>query len=152
MKILGIDPGLGRVGFAVIEKVAGEFRALDFGVITTPQGLSTADRLAVLAEDLAELLSQHDVQLAGVEKLFFAKNQTTAMAVSEARGVILLALSQAGLQIVELSPPEVKQAVCGYGKADKCQVTEQVQQIFKLEKKPTPDDAADALAVAFAVA
>ncbi len=150
MKIIGIDPGTATTGFAVIQKTQGELTALDYGVITTPAGLDLATRLTMIADDLDELLTQHKPELAVVEQIFFAKNQTTAFAVAQARGVVLLLLARHGVQIQELSPPEVKQAVTGYGKADKKQVQQMVKEIYQLDKIPQPDDAADALALAYA--
>jgi crossover junction endodeoxyribonuclease RuvC len=150
MKIIGIDPGTATTGFAVIEKLRGKITALDYGVITTPARMSPETRLQIIADDLAELLAQHKPKLAVVERLFFAKNQTTAIPVAEARGVVLLTLARHGIQISELTPPEVKLAVTGYGNAKKPQVQKMVQEIFQLAKIPKPDDAADALALAYA--
>ncbi len=150
MKVIGIDPGTATTGFAIVEQVAGQMTALDYGAISTPAGLDLATRLTMIADDLDELLTQHQPQLAVVEKIFYAKNQTTVIPVAQARGVILLTLARHGVKIQELSPPEVKQAVTGYGKADKKQVQTMVKEIYQLAKLPQPDDAADALALAYA--
>lgn len=150
MKIIGIDPGTATTGFAIIEKKNGKLRAIDFGVISTPAGLPAGQRLAELGADLAAILAQHRPDAAVIEKLFFTKNITTALPVAEARGIALFELWKAGLVPVELSPPQVKKAVTGSGTAGKKQVQEMVQRIFDLAELPKPDDAADALALAFA--
>lgn len=150
MKILGIDPGTATTGFGVIEKIAGKVEALDFGVITTRPRVSAAERLLEISENITELLEIHRPELVAVESLFFFKNQTTAFAVAQARGVVLASVARFGVPLTELTPLQVKMAVTGYGRADKKQIQKMVQQIFSLEKIPQPDDAADALAVAFA--
>lgn len=150
MKILGIDPGTATTGFAIIEKVGASVRAIDYGAITTPASMEAAHRLIVIADDLKSLIEQHQPRLLVIERLFFAKNQTTAMAVSEARGVVLFIAASYGLPIREITPPQVKQAITGYGNAKKPQVQQMVQQVFQLVKLPKPDDAADALAIAYA--
>lgn len=150
MKIIGIDPGTATTGFAIIEKKNGQLRAIDFGVISTPAGLPAGQRLAELGADLAAILAQHRPDAAVIEKLFFTKNITTALPVAEARGIALFELWKAGLVPIELSPPQVKKAVTGSGAAGKKQVQEMVQRIFDLAELPKPDDAADALALAFA--
>lgn len=149
MKILGIDPGTATIGFAVIEKSRGRYIAHDYGAITTPASMERAHRLIVLADDLKTIIEKQQPRVLVVESLFFAKNQTTAMKVAEARGVILLIAATYGLTIKEITPPEVKLAVTGYGNADKKQVQEMVKRIFGLAKIPKPDDAADALAIAY---
>ena len=151
MKILGIDPGTATTGFAIIEKRGGGVvRALDYGVITTLAGLPMEQRLVELAQDLEALLSEYKPEVAVVEQLFFANNQKTVITVAQARGVVLLALARAGCRIVERTPLQVKQVITGYGKADKKQVQAMVQRIFGLAEVPRPDDAADALALAYA--
>ncbi|MFA6457855.1 MAG: crossover junction endodeoxyribonuclease RuvC [Patescibacteria group bacterium] len=150
MKILGIDPGTATMGFAVIEKITGKVEALDFGVITTQPRASAAERLLEISDNIAELLEIHRPDLVAVESLFFFKNQTTAFAVAQARGVVLASVARCGVPLTELTPLQVKMAVTGYGRADKKQIQKMVQQIFALESIPRPDDAADALAIAFA--
>jgi len=150
MKVLGIDPGFGRLGFGIIEVVRDNPRMIAFGCFETDKSEAHADRLVKVAKKLNELIVEHKPELVGVEKLFFQKNVRTAMKVSEARGVILTTLAQAGIPIVECSPQDVKIAVSGYGKADKKQVQSMVQLLLKLTSLPKPDDAADALAIAIA--
>ncbi len=154
MTILGIDPGTATTGYGVIlpQKRMGEFELEDFGVIETDKRLSDAERLAILAKDVTELFTKYKPQAVGIEKLYFEKNQKTAMSVSQARGVILLIAQQHGIPIFEFTPLQVKNFVCGYGKAEKKQVQFIVQQTFKLKSLPKPDDAADALAVALCTA
>ena len=149
MVILGIDPGTATTGYALLKKISGgSFKIIDFGVITTQKGDSDARRLAVLKSDLDKIIKKHKPDRAGVEKLYFENNAKTAMTVSQARGVVLLALEQAGIAIREFTPLQVKSTICGYGKADKKQVQYMVQKTFALKKIPKPDDAADALAIA----
>jgi crossover junction endodeoxyribonuclease RuvC len=150
MTILGIDPGTATTGFGIIKtgQRPGEFDIIDFGVITTKSNLSDAERLAILFKDLQMLIKKHHPDRVGVEKLFFTTNQKTAMAVSQARGVVLLLAAQHKLPTAEFTPLQVKSTLCGYGKADKRQVQTMVQRTFKLKHLPKPDDAADALAIA----
>lgn len=147
MKILGIDPGSGIIGFGLVEK-ASKAKMLDAGVIKTTIGDEAASRLVELYESLKELIEELKPDVAAVEKLFFAQNVTTAMNVSQARGVILLALAEQGIPIYEYTPLQIKMAMTGYGRATKAQVQEMVRVQLNLKKKPSPDDAADALAVA----
>ncbi len=146
MKILGIDPGSGIVGFGVIEKGLKP-KMLDAGVIRTTLGEETAKRLVEVYEGMKEIIAQTKPDVAAVEKLFFAQNVTTAMQVSQSRGVILLALAEAGIPIYEYAPNEIKMAMTGYGHAKKAQIQEMVKVQLGLKKRPQ-DDAADALAVA----
>jgi crossover junction endodeoxyribonuclease RuvC len=147
MKILGIDPGSGIIGFGVIEK--GRHNVLvDAGVIRTTIGDDTASRLVELYEGLKELIAELKPDVAAVEKLFFAQNVTTAMTVAQARGVILLALAQSGVAVHEYTPLQIKMAMTGYGRATKAQIQEMVRVQLRLKSRPKPDDAADALAVA----
>lgn len=148
MKILGIDPGTGILGFGIIEIVKGQPVLVDGGVIRTPVKEDDAVRLLTIYEELTEIITLHKPDAMSVEKLFFARNVTTAMTVSQARGVVLLCGMQAGLTIHEYTPMQIKQAVTGYGKADKKQMQEMVRVILKLKEIPKPDDAADALAAA----
>jgi len=150
MKILGIDPGTATTGFAVIEKNGCEVVALDFGVISTKPKVSPEKRLLEIFENICELIESHKPDLVAVESLFFFKNQTTAFAVAQARGVVLLAVAKFHIPLTEITPLQVKMAVTGYGRADKKQIQEMVKEIFALKKIPKPDDAADALAIAFA--
>lgn len=146
---LGIDPGTATTGFGLVQQLPdGELRAVSYGVITTPKDAPAPDRLVRLYEQLTDLLLHHRPQTSAVEKLFFQKNVSTALAVGQARGVALLALAQAGLEVAEYTPNEVKQAVAGYGSADKRQVQEMVRVLLSLPEIPRPDDAADALAIA----
>jgi crossover junction endodeoxyribonuclease RuvC len=149
MLALGIDPGTATTGYGLVHELPdGGLEAVDFGVITTPKDMPPAERLDLLYQELNKILAQYHPQTAGVEKLFFQRNITTAIAVGQARGVILLALAQSGLDVAEYTPNEVKQAVAGYGSADKRQVQEMVRVLLSLPSIPKPDDAADALAIA----
>lgn len=147
MKILGIDPGSGIIGFGLVQK-SHQPKMLDGGVIRTTIGEDTALRLLELYESLSHLIKELQPDVAAVEKLFFAQNVTTAMTVSQARGVILLALAQSHIPIYEYTPLQIKMALTGYGRATKAQIQEMVRVQLGLKKKPSPDDAADALAVA----
>ena len=149
MKILGIDPGIGICGFGLIE-LSGRTnaRALDFGVITTTIRAPLPNRLKELYESLQEVFKETKPEVVAVEKLFFSKNITTGIAVAEARGLVLLVAEQNGLPIFEYTPNEIKKTLAGYGSAGKSQMQEMVRIHLGLEKKPRPDDAADALAVA----
>lgn len=148
MIILGIDPGTATTGFGVIRVEGMRREIIDCGVISTHKDTPHPARLAELHADLTELIKRHTPDTAAVEKLFFATNVTTAMTVGEARGVALLTLQQAGVEIAEYTPLQVKQGITGYGKATKRQVQEMVKAQLKLEVVPKPDDAADALAIA----
>ena len=148
LKILGIDPGFGRVGWGVIEKKNGEWTAVDWGCIETSPKKNFIDRLKEIHCAVAFLIKKYQPERIAVEDLFFAKNVKTAMKVGEARGVILLTCVQAGVQVDEFTPLQVKQAMTGYGRAEKGQVQKMIKILLKIHKKITPDDAADALAVA----
>ncbi len=149
MLTLGIDPGTATIGYALVRDLPdGNNEAVEYGVITTPKGDSAPQRLMQLYVELNAILARYKPDSAAVEKLFFANNVTTAIGVGQARGVVLLALAQAGLEVGEYTPNEVKQAVTGYGGADKKQVQEMVRVLLSLDKIPKPDDAADALAIA----
>ncbi|AEX85805.1 Holliday junction resolvase [Marinitoga sp. 1135] len=149
MRILGIDPGYGRIGFGVIDKIGNTFKLIDFGVIETDKNADLNKRLLEIYEKMNELINKYNPDEAAVESLFFFKNVKTAIQVGEARGVILLTLQQAGLVIAEYTPYQVKQAITGYGRAEKGQIQRMLKTIFNLKKTPTPDDAADAIAIAF---
>jgi crossover junction endodeoxyribonuclease RuvC len=147
--VLGIDPGIATIGYALVRDLPdGSCESSVYGVIETPKEDSAPVRLVQLYEQLNAILTLHHPDSAAVEKLFFQKNISTAIGVGQARGVVLLALAQAGLEIGEYTPNEVKQAVTGYGSADKKQVQEMVRVLLSLDKIPKPDDAADALAIA----
>ena len=149
MFVLGLDPGTAITGYGVIEALPdGAFRAVDYGVITTPAKTPLAERLLLLHQELEALLTRHALRGAAVERLFFQRNVTTAMSVGQARGVLLLTLAQHGLAVAEYTPNEVKEAITGYGSAGKAQMQRMIQMLLGLETLPRPDDAADALAVA----
>lgn len=149
MRILGIDPGIGICGFGLIDyKTGASMKALDFGAVTTKVDAPMPSRLLELYESLLEVFSQTKPEVVAVEKLFFAKNITTGIAVAEARGVVLLVAEQQGLPVYEYTPNEIKKTLTGYGSASKAQMQEMVKMELGLEKKPKPDDAADALAAA----
>ena len=146
---LGIDPGTATTGFGLVRLTRdGELVSVQFGVLSTPKDATPSARLAMLYDQLQDLLKQHKPDTAAVEKLFFSRNVTTALAVGQARGVVLLSLQQAGIDVFEYTPNEVKQAVVGYGSAEKRQVQEMVRALLQLDSIPRPDDAADALAIA----
>ena len=147
MIALGFDPGTARLGYGVIASDPDP-RAIDYGIIATDADLPMAQRLVEIHEAVTELIQVFRPDAVAVERLFFAQNVTTAMTVGQARGVILLAAAQRGLPVAEYAPSEVKQAVVGYGKADKRQIQEMVRIMLGLESVPRPDDAADALAIA----
>ncbi len=148
MRIIGIDPGTGILGFGVIEFLKSESRLVDAGVIRTPVKEDDANRLQIIYDELTDIIFATKPQIMAVEKLFFSQNVTTAMTVSQARGVVLLTGKQAGLDIYEYTPLQIKQALTGYGRADKQQIQEMVKVILKLNRIPKPDDCADALAAA----
>ncbi len=153
MRILGIDPGTGILGFGVIDVDArGKATLVDGGVIRTPVNQADSDRLVTIYDELHEIITELKPTVMSVEKLFFAQNVTTAMSVSQARGVVLLCGKQHGMELYEYTPMEIKMAVSGYGKADKKQVQEMVRVILGLESVPKPDDAADAIAAALTCA
>lgn len=148
MRILGIDPGVAIVGFGLIESDRGTLRMLQYGAITTSAGLPLATRLAQINRDIEELIGTFRPDEISVEELFFSKNITTGIAVAHARGVILCAAEKKKIPIYEYTPMQVKQAVAGYGLADKKQVMDMTRRLLKLKSVPRPDDAADALAIA----
>ena len=149
MRILGIDPGLGRCGFGLIDAGVGrDSHALDFGVITTKVDAPIPARLLELYESLHEVFEEAQPDVISVERLFFAKNITTGIVVAEARGVVLLVAEQMGVPAYEYTPNEIKMTLTGYGAATKTQMEEMVRVQLGLDAKPKPDDAADALAAA----
>ena len=148
MRIMGIDPGVATIGFGVVDAERGKQQLVRCGVITTPAGIPLSSRLLQISRDMAELLGQFRPDAVAVEELFFTKNITTGIAVAHGRGVILLELERAGVPVYEYTPMQVKQAVAGYGKADKRQVMAMTARLLKMKEIPRPDDAADALALA----
>lgn len=148
MRILGIDPGTAIVGFGIIDCDGDNYKMVDAGVIRTPANQALELRLKTIFDDLTEIIKEHKPEEASVEDLFFAKNVTTAMSVSHARGVILLAINQSGIDQSSYTPLQIKQALTGYGRAEKSQIQEMVKIFLKLKEVPKPDDCADALAAA----
>lgn len=150
--ILGIDPGLADTGYGVIKKDKGEVTSIDLGCIKTKAGMPEKQRLVEIHTAINQLIKKFRPDIIAVEKLFFGKNVTTAMSVSQARGVIILAAGKHRLELVEFTPLQVKQALTGYGRASKNQIKEMVKIILNLSRPPKSDDAADALAVAICCA
>ncbi len=148
MRILGIDPGYGITGFGLLDAQRSQFRLLNCGAITTPPNTDFAWRLEVIYNDVTELLRVSRPDAVAIEELFFGHNVTTGINVAQSRGVILLAIHQAGLPIFEYKPVQVKQAVVGYGNASKHQVQDMTRRLLHLQAMPKPDDAADAIAIA----
>ncbi len=148
MRILGIDPGLAIVGWGVIDSEKANIRPIAYGAIRTPQGIPTEDRLAMIYEGMSQLIARYHPDEMSIEELFFTNNITTGIRVAEARGISLLAAKQANIPLQEYTPMQVKQAVVGYGRADKKQVIAMVTSLLGLKDPPKPDDTADALAIA----
>lgn len=149
MLVLGIDPGTATTGYGLVrENPEGGYEVVDYGVILTPANAPQDKRLLMLHDRLEQIILLHHPENGAVEKLFFSRNVTTAIAVGQARGVALLAMAQHNMEVAEYTPMEVKQAISGYGGADKHQVQVMVQAVLGLESLPKPDDAADALAIA----
>lgn len=148
MVIIGIDPGIAIAGYAVMSGTGNQMRVIDYGAMTTESGLPRGLRLRQLYDQMVAVITRHNPNELAIEELFFNRNVTTALTVGEARGVIILAAEQKGLTLAEYTPSEVKQAVAGYGKADKAQVQQMVKLLLGLKETPKPDDVADALAVA----
>ena len=148
MRILGIDPGYGIIGFGLVEGNRNQFQLLRCGAITTPAGMDFSARLEIIYEDMRKLLEVAKPDVVAIEELFFGQNVTTGIGVAQARGVILLAIRQAGVEIAAYKPAQVKQSVVGYGRAEKNQVIHMVTTILGLKEAPKPDDTADALAIA----
>ena len=148
MRILGIDPGYGIVGFGLIDAQRSNYSFLNCGAITTPPNTEFSWRLEVIYNDMTELLRLSQPDVVAIEELFFGQNVTTGINVAQSRGVILLAARQAGIPIYEYKPMQVKQAVVGYGNATKHQVQDMTKRLLKLSAMPKPDDAADAIAIA----
>ncbi len=149
MRILGIDPGTGILGFGVVDaNSTGKITLVDGGVIKTPPKQADSIRLLTIYDELSGIIKEYKPEVMAVEKLFFAQNVTTAMSVAQARGVVLLCGEQSGLTLFEYTPLQIKQALTGYGRADKSQIQEMVRIILRLDTVPQPDDCADALAAA----
>ena len=148
MRILGIDPGYATTGFGILEAGRGSVQLLNYGTITTPTTLTFPERLVMLYDDMVQLIETVKPDAVAVEELFWGHNVTTGIGVSHGRGVILLAICKSGTPLFEYTPNQVKQAVVGYGCADKHQVMEMTRRILKMEAVARPDDAADAIAIA----
>lgn len=148
MVILGIDPGLAIVGYGVIEVLGNKYGVLDYGIITTDKDLYIPERLKLIYDELSLIINKYNPEDVAMEELFFNKNVKTAIKVGQARGAAILAAKNKGLDIFEYTPLQVKQAVVGYGRAEKIQVQEMVKILLNLKTIPKPDDAADALAIA----
>lgn len=150
MKILGIDPGIGRMGYAIVTTSGNKAVLLECGCITTEAKTPEPQRLLEIKNDLTTIIKKHKPEIMCIESLFFANNAKTAMTVGQARGVAVVMGAEAGMQIIEMTPLQVKIAITGYGKADKAQVQRMLLTIFGIKKIPKPDDAADAAAIAWA--
>jgi crossover junction endodeoxyribonuclease RuvC len=148
MLVLGIDPGTAITGYGLVSKEGDALTLVDYGTITTPQQTPLPQRLQTIYRELGEIVSQHHPSVVAVEKLFFSKNVRTALSVGQARGVVLLAVADAGVPLHEYTPLQVKQSVVGYGRATKEQIQQLVKMLLGLDFIPQPDDAADAIAVA----
>jgi crossover junction endodeoxyribonuclease RuvC len=150
--ILGIDPGTAAIGYGIVERSGSRLRAVDYGCLTTSADRSMPERLLEIHQLVDELIALHQPSIVAVERLFFSKNAQTAIAVGQARGVVLLAAAQHAKPVREATPNEVKSAIAGYGAADKEQVQRMVQLVLGMSELPRPDDAADALAIAVTIA
>ena len=148
MIIIGVDPGYAIVGIGVVEYNGNRFRPLEYGAITTPAGMPTVDRLKKIYDEMTLLIDKYQPDAVAIEELFFNSNQKTAINVAQARGVILVSVTNRGVPIFEYTPLQVKQSVTGYGRADKGQIQQMVKTLLNLNVIPKPDDAADGLALA----
>ena len=148
MVILGIDPGLATIGFGVISAQSGRYESIEYGAILTKAGVLLEKRLASIYDSVTRIIERHKPDAMAIEELFFNKNVTTAIDVAQARGVILLAAAQKGIDIYEYTPLQIKQSVVGYGRAEKQQVMYMTRVLLNLKSAPKPDDVADALAIA----
>ena len=148
MRILGIDPGYGTTGFGLIEAQRGQSQLIQCGVITTPPGMDFSARLEIIYEDMKKLLEVAKPDAVAIEELFFGQNVTTGIGVAQSRGVILLAIRQAGLEVTSYKPAQIKQSLVGYGNATKHQMQDMTRRLLHLQQAPKPDDAADAIAIA----
>lgn len=148
MIIFGLDPGIAIVGYGIIEVLGNRVRLLDYGVITTDASLSVPERLNIIDFELNKLIAEFEPDELAIEELFFNKNVKTVINVAQARGVEILSFVKRGISVYEYTPLQIKQAITGYGRAEKKQMQESIRMIFKLKEIPKPDDAADAMAVA----
>ena len=148
MRVLGIDPGSLKSGYGLVDEQQGQLTVVDYGVIRTVPDTPLAQRLLLISARLQELIARHAPDEVAVEDVFVAKNAQSSLKLGQARGAILLTVAQAGLPVAEYTPMEVKQSAVGYGRADKEQVQQMVKVLLRLKEIPTPDDAADALAIA----
>ncbi|MCD1147048.1 crossover junction endodeoxyribonuclease RuvC [Peptoniphilus sp. KCTC 25270] len=148
MRIIGIDPGIAIVGYGIIDIVGNGFSVVDYGIIETPSTMDELERLKSIYDSMNILIDRYNPQEAAIEELFFNKNIKTAIQVAQARGVELLACMNRGLEVYEYTPLQIKQAVVGYGRAEKKQIQEMVKMLLNLKSIPKPDDAADGLAIA----
>lgn len=148
-RILGIDPGVAILGWGILDVVQNNHKLVDYGVIKTISGIEIASRLSEQYDKLFEIIEKYSPEILSVEKLFYFKNSKTVISVGEARGVVMLAGFQKGLEIFEYTPLEIKQAVTGYGRADKSQMQKMIKVLLNLKSIPKPDDAADAIAAAY---
>ncbi len=148
MRILGIDPGYAIVGWGILDSANGRFATVDYGAVTTPADIPVEDRLVMIYDGLSEIIEKYKPDCIAIEELFFNTNTTTGIKVAEARGVIIIAAKKHGLEVFEYTPLQVKQAVVGYGRAEKKQVITMVTVLLGLKEPPKPDDTADALAIA----
>ena len=148
MRVLGIDPGFAIVGFGVVDYIGNKFSVVDFGAVTTQAGENIFDRFKQVYDGISEVIARTKPDRVAIEELFFNTNTKTAIHTAEARGILILAAMNAGIPVAEYTPLQVKQAVTGYGRADKNQVQQMVKLLLNLDKIPKPDDAADALAIA----
>jgi crossover junction endodeoxyribonuclease RuvC len=150
MIILGIDPGIGRMGYAIIKHNNGQSVLSECGCITTPANTPEPQRLLEIKKDLDTIIKKNKPEVLCIESLYFAANSKTAMSVGQARGVAIVTAAEYGLNIIEITPLQVKMAITGYGKAEKSQVQKMLLTLLKIKKVPKPDDAADAAAIAWA--
>ena len=148
MIIFGIDPGYAIIGYGVIEKLGNKYNVLDYGVVTTEAKLDLSTRLNIMYNEIEQKIKTYNPDCVAIEELFFNQNITTAIAVAQARGVLILSATRANKKIYEYTPLQIKQAITGYGRAEKKQMQKMVQTLLNLREMPKPDDAADALAVA----
>jgi len=148
MVILGIDPGTSRMGYGLIKKGRG-ITTLDYGIISSPENIPQEQKLLIISKELRKIFRKYNPQYIAIEKLFFFKNLKTVMTVSEAKGIVLLEAARRKIKIIQLSPLQIKNAISGYGRASKKQMQQMIKERLKLKEIPKPDDAADALSVAF---
>lgn len=148
MRVLGIDPGLAIVGYGIIDFDGNKYKVIDYGVITTPAKTSYATRIKKIYDAMEILIEEYNIDEVAIEELFFNQNTKTAIDVAQARGALVLSVMNKNKKLFEYTPLQVKQSVCGYGRADKKQIQDMVQRILNLKEIPKPDDAADALAIA----